>query len=56
MTKPPTPTGKSKKQHDNTKRHQKLRLHNDYEPTSDGQLSREPPNWCDKPVNGIIAL
>ena len=38
MTKAPTPTEKSKKQHDNTKRHQKLRLHNDSGPTSDGQL------------------
>ena len=34
MTKAPTPTDKSKKQRDNTKkRHQKLRLHNDYVPT-----------------------
>ena len=34
MTKAHTPTEKSKKQCDNTKkRHQKLRLHNDYGPT-----------------------
>ena len=33
MTKTPTPTEKIKKQHDNTKRHQKLRLHSDCGPT-----------------------
>ena len=39
MTKAPTPTEKSKKQRDNNnKRHQKFRLHNDYEPTKDGQF------------------
>ena len=33
MTKAPTPTEKSKKQRDNTKPHQKRRLHNDCGPT-----------------------
>ena len=33
MTKAPTPTEKSKKQRDNTQRHQKLRLHDDCGPT-----------------------
>ena len=38
MTKAHTPTGKSKKQKDNTKTPPKLRLHNDCGPTEDGQL------------------
>ena len=38
MTKAPSPTGKSKKQRDNTKTPQKLRLHNDCGPTLVGHF------------------
>ena len=38
MTKASMPTEKSEKQRDNTKMAQQLRLHNDCEPTEDGQL------------------
>ena len=38
MTKVPPPTEKSETQRENTKRHQKLRLHNDCGPTKDDQL------------------
>ena len=35
-------------------RHQKLRLHNDYEPTKDDQSEqRQQPNLCSKPIYGI---
>ena len=38
MTKAPTPTENTKSNVTTQKRHQKLRLHNDCEPTWDGEL------------------
>ena len=36
-----------KKQRDNTKRHEKLRLQNNCKSTLDGQLEyQQSPNWC----------
>ena len=41
MTKAPTPTEKSKKKPDNTKKPPKLRLYKDCGPTQDGQLAEQ---------------
>ena len=37
----------SKEQRDNTKSQQKIRLHNNYGLTKDGQVElQQPSNWC----------